>query len=60
MGSKATDRNTKVIVITSLKGGVAKTTNTLHMAAALAELGFDASEIDALVTDGVVPDGPTS
>ena len=64
MGTNTTEKNTKVIIITSLKGGVAKTTNTLHAAAALAELGRKSLVIDFDSTGGAtsllgVPDtGP--
>ena len=52
MGTNAAEKNTKVIVITSLKGGVAKTTNTLHVAAALAERGRKSLVIDFDSTGG--------
>lgn len=64
MGTNAAERDTKVIIITNLKGGVAKTTNTLHVAAALAELGRKSLVIDFDSTGGAtsllgVPDtGP--
>lgn len=59
-----TPKATKVVIITNLKGGVAKTTNTLHCAAALAELGRKSLVIDFDSTGGAtsllgVPDtGP--
>lgn len=52
MASNAAEKDTKVIIITNLKGGVAKTTNTLHMAAALAELGRKSLVIDFDSTGG--------
>ena len=64
MTEKTTSRTTRVLIVTNLKGGVAKTTNTLHMAAALAELGRKSLVLDfdwtggATSLLGVPDDGP--
>lgn len=64
MNQSTADRNTRVIIATNLKGGVAKTTNTLHLAGALAELGRKSLVVDFDSTGGAtsllgVPDyGP--
>ena len=57
-------RDTKVLIVTNLKGGVSKTTATLHLAAGLAELGRKSLVVDFDSTGGAtsllgVPDfGP--
>ncbi len=59
-----TPRDTRVLIVTNLKGGVSKTTATLHLAAGLAELGKKSLVIDFDSTGGAtsllgVPDfGP--
>lgn len=64
MSSEVAARDTKVVIVTNLKGGVCKTTNTLHLAAGLSELGRKSLVIDFDSTGGAtsllgVPDfGP--
>ena len=52
MAGESSQKSAKVIIVTNLKGGVAKTTNTLHLARGLSEHGFKSLVIDFDSTGG--------